>query len=104
MDFIEGLPLSEGHDTILVVVCCLTKMALFIPTLQDINAEDLTHIFLSQVFMNHSTPTDIVSDRGKHFISMFWRSLFQLLSIKANLLTAYHPETNGQTKQVNRSW
>src|SRR5882672_7446371 len=25
MDFIEGLPLSNGHDTILVVVCCLTK-------------------------------------------------------------------------------
>jgi len=33
MDFIEGLPLLEGHDMILVVVCCLTKMALFIPHL-----------------------------------------------------------------------
>jgi len=32
MDFIEGLPLSNRHDTILVVVCCLTKMALFIST------------------------------------------------------------------------
>jgi len=30
MDFIEGLPLSDGHDTILVVVSHLTKMALFI--------------------------------------------------------------------------
>src|SRR5882672_10316529 len=65
MDFIEGLPLSDGHDTILVVVCCLTKMALFIPTLQDIDAEDLAHIFLSQVFAKHGTPTDIISDRGK---------------------------------------
>src|SRR5882724_5972970 len=50
MDFIEGLPLSDGHDTILVVVCHLTKMALFIPTFQDIYAEDLARIFLSQVF------------------------------------------------------
>src|SRR5882672_8336334 len=66
MDFIEGLPLSQGHDTILVVVCCLTKMALFIPTFRDINAEDLAHIFLSQVFTKHGTPTDIVSNRGKH--------------------------------------
>jgi len=52
MDFIEGLPLSDGHDMILVVVCCLTKMALFIPTIHDIDAEDLAHIF-SQVFTKH---------------------------------------------------
>jgi len=49
MDFIEGLPLSNGHDMILVVVCHLTKMSLFIPTFQDIDAEDLAHNFLSQV-------------------------------------------------------
>src|SRR5882724_8312321 len=48
MDFIEGLPLSDGHYMILVVVCCLTKMALFIPTFCDIDAQDLAHIFLSQ--------------------------------------------------------
>src|SRR5882724_7004656 len=102
MDFIEGLPLSDGHDTILVVVCRLTKMALFLPTFQHIDAEDLARIFLSQVFAKHGTPTDIVSNRGKHFISRFWRSLCQLLSIKANLSTAYHPETDSQTECVNQ--
>jgi len=69
MDFIEGVPLSDGQDTILVVVCHLTKMALFIPTFRNIDAEDLARIFLSQVFAKHGTPTDIVSNRGKHFIS-----------------------------------
>src|SRR5882724_10561865 len=102
MDFIEGLPLSDGQDTILVVVCHLTKMALFIPTFRAIDAEDLAHIFFSQVFAKHGTPTDIISDRGKHFISQFWRSLCQLLGIKANLSTAYHPETDGQTEWVNQ--
>src|SRR5882724_3460333 len=66
-DFIEGLPLSNGHDTILVVVCHLTKMAMVIPTFQDIDAEDLAHIFLSQVFTKHGTLTDIISNQGKHF-------------------------------------
>jgi len=46
MDFIEGLPFSDGHDTILVVVCHLTKMALFTPTFCNIDAEDLARIFL----------------------------------------------------------
>src|SRR5882672_149473 len=102
MDFIEGLPISNGHNTILVVVCHLTKKELFIPTFRDIDAEDLAHIFLSQVFVKHGTPTDIVSDHGNHFISHFWRSLCQLLSIKANLSMAYHPETNRKTKRVNQ--
>jgi len=62
MDFIEGLPLSNGHDTILVVVCCLNKMAQFIPTFHDIDAEDLASIFLLQVFEKHGTLTNIVSD------------------------------------------
>jgi len=102
MDFIEGLPLSDGHDIILVVVCRLINMALFIPTFRNIDAEDLACIFLSQVFAKHGTPTDIVSDRGKHFISRFWQLLCQLLGIKANLSTAYHPETDGQTEHVNQ--
>ena len=69
MDLIEGLPLSDGYDTILVVVCCLTNMALFIPTSHNIDAKDLAHNFLSQVFAKHETLTIIVSDWGKHFIS-----------------------------------
>src|SRR5882724_7121585 len=102
MDFIEGLTLSNGHDTILLVVFHLTKMALFIPTFHEIDAEDLACIFLSQVFAKHGTPTDIISNRGKHFISRFWRLLCQLLGIKANLSTAYHPETDGQTERINQ--
>ena len=68
MDFIEGLPLSDGQDMILVVVCHLTKMALFIPTFKDTDAEDLAQIFLLQVFAKHGIPTDIISNQGKHFI------------------------------------
>jgi RNase H-like domain found in reverse transcriptase/Reverse transcriptase (RNA-dependent DNA polymerase)/Integrase zinc binding domain/Integrase core domain/Chromo (CHRromatin Organisation MOdifier) domain len=102
MDFIEGLPMSEGCDMILVVVDRLTKMALLIPTHREVDAEDVAKIFLRHVFSKHGTPSDIVSDRGKHFISRFWRSLCTMLGIKANLSTAYHPETDGQTERLNQ--
>ena len=46
MDFIEGLPLPDGHDMILVIVDRLTKMVLFIPTYSDINAAEVAMIFL----------------------------------------------------------
>ena len=61
MDFIEWLPVSEGFDTILVVVDQLTKMAHFIPTRSDIDAPQLAKIFLQNIFTKHRTPADIVS-------------------------------------------
>ena len=102
MDFIGSLPLSDSHNTILVIVCCLSKMALFIVTHWNIDAEDLAMLFLVHIFSKHGTPSDIISDCRKHFISHFWRSLCQLLGIKANLSTAYHPETDGQTEWENQ--
>jgi len=49
-------------------------------------------------FAKHGTPTDIISDQGKHFISRFWRSLFQLFGHQGHLSTAYHPETDGPNR------
>ena len=53
MDFIGGLLLLDGYNTILVIVCRLSKMALFIVTHQDIDAEDLAMLFLVHVFSKH---------------------------------------------------
>src|SRR5215469_7958635 len=102
MDFIEGLPLSDGFDTILVVVCRLMKMGLFIPTHNNVDTEGVTLLFLRHVFSKHGAPSDIVSDRGKHFVSRFWKSLCHMLNIKSNLSTTYHLETDSQTKQLNQ--
>lgn len=102
MDFIDGLPDSDGFNSVLVVVDRLTKMSIFIPTHNTIDAPGVAQLFLRHVFSKHGTPADIVSDRGKHFISRFWSSLCDLLHIKSNLSTAYHPETDGQTERVNQ--
>ena len=56
-------------------------MAHFIPTRSDIDAPQLVKIFLQNVFTKHGTPADIVSDRGKHFVSRFLASLCTLLGV-----------------------
>ena len=102
MDFIERLLLSDGHNMILVIADWLTKMALFIPTFLDIDSGEVAMLFLHYVFAKHGTPSDTIPDQGKHFTSQFWASLCEILSIKGNLFTTYHPQTNGSTEWINQ--
>jgi hypothetical protein len=61
-DLITGLPVSEGYDSILMVVDRLTKMAHFVPCNKTLNAKDLARLMLGNVWKLHGTPKTIVSD------------------------------------------
>jgi hypothetical protein len=43
-----------------------------------------------------------VSDRDLKFTSNFWKRLFKGFEMNLNFNTAYHPESDGQTKRMNR--
>lgn len=101
MDFIVGLPLSNGHDAILVVVDRLTKMKHLIPCNTTDDADKLARLFIVYVWKHHGLPETIVSDRGSLFTSEFWTRLCKRLGIMAALSTAFHPETDGQTERTN---
>src|SRR5260370_22820060 len=102
MDFITDLPPSHGHDTLLVVIDCLSKQAHFIPTIKMLDVSGLTLLFLSTIFKLHGLPSSIVSDWDIIFTSSFWNELTLHLSIKPKLSTAYHLQTDGQTEHVNQ--
>lgn len=97
------LPRSEGYDAIMVVVCRLTKQGIFVPCHTTDKSEDLAKLFIRDVFSQHGLPVDIVSDWGTLFTSKLWNSLCQILGIKQNLSTAYHPQTDGQTERTNQT-
>jgi transposase InsO family protein len=48
-------------------------------------------------------PEVVISDRGTQFVGHFMQDLLKLLGIKSNTLTAYHPQTNGQTEHLNQN-
>jgi len=101
-DFITKLPLAQGYDSILVVVDRLTKMVHFIPTTEKTLAEGLARLFRDNVWKLHGLPKSIISDRGPQFAAGLIQKLNEILGIKSKLSTAFHPQTNGQTKRVNQ--
>lgn len=102
MDFITDLPDSNGYTQIWVIIDRFTKMAHFIPLLDnEKKSEHLAKIFVKNIWKLHGLPTDIVSDRDKRFTSQLWIDMCKILGIKQRMSTAYQPETDGQTERVN---
>jgi transposase InsO family protein len=103
MDFIEGLPVSEGMTCLLVVTDRLSKGSIFIP-LPDIKTETVVRAFIRHVVAYHWLPDAITSDRGSQFVSVLWERLCEILKINRRLSTAFHPQTDGATERMNSVW
>ena len=92
MDFITGLTMTwRQHDSIMVVVDKLTKVAHFILVKSTHKTDDIAKIFMKDIFKLHGFPKEIVSDRDVKFTSNFWEGLFAYLGRKFNFSTTYHP-------------
>ena len=106
MDFITGLPIStnwkgDSYDFILVIVDRLTKIVHYKPIKVTIDAPGLAEVILDVVVRHHGLPDSIVFDRDSLFKSKFWSSLCYFLGIKRKLSTAFHSQTDSQTKRQN---
>jgi hypothetical protein len=72
VDFIVGLPRTpKGHDSIWVIVDCLTKVAHFIAVRNDYRVENLSYLYVKNILRLHGVPTSLVSDHGTQYVSKF---------------------------------
>jgi len=102
VDFITKLPVVAGKDAILVVCDQLSKMTHFVATTEGTLAEDLVRLFRDNVWNLHGLPESVVPDRGPQFAAELMKELNRMLRIEIRLSTAFHPQTDGQTEQMNQ--
>jgi transposase InsO family protein len=103
LDFIVGLPRTQsGYDSIWVIVDRLTKVAHFIPVKTTYSGLQLAELYMLRIVCLHGVPKKIVSNRGTQFTSRFWERLHENLDTQLRFSSAYHPQTDGQIKRVNK--
>jgi hypothetical protein len=102
LDFVEGLPISQGHSVILAEVDRFSKYAHFISLAHPYTAAKVAQLFISHIFKLHGMPTSIVFDRDPAFTSQLWRELFKQQGTSLKMSSSYHPQTDGQSQVVNK--
>uniref|UniRef100_A0A3B3HG52 Gypsy retrotransposon integrase-like protein 1 n=1 Tax=Oryzias latipes TaxID=8090 RepID=A0A3B3HG52_ORYLA len=102
VDFITGLPPSEGNTTVLTIVDRFSKSVHFVPVSKLPSALVTANLLVQHVFGLHGLPQDIVSHRGPQFTSKVWNAFCRAIGATARLSSGYHPQTNGQTERANQ--
>ena len=86
----------------LLCVDKLSRMAHFMPTTTHVDVEGTARLFRDHVYEIHGLPKVIISERNAIFKSRYWNALHGLFGTKLVMSTAFHHQTDGQTKRVDR--
>lgn len=102
VDFVTGLPSSQGNTVVLTIVDRFSKAVHFVALPKLPSALETAELLVLHVFRLHGIPLDIVSDRGPQFTSQVWKAFCQALGASVSLSSGFHPQTNGQTERANQ--
>jgi RNase H-like domain found in reverse transcriptase/Reverse transcriptase (RNA-dependent DNA polymerase)/Integrase zinc binding domain/Integrase core domain len=103
MDLITDLPPAEGSDSILVVVDQgLSKRVILCPTTKTVTMDRIGDLIYENLYKRFGLLDKMISDRGPQFAAKAFRAMLSRLGVNLVLSTAYHPQTDGTTEQVNQ--
>ena len=106
MDFITDLTLCSGFNGIYTCVDKLRKFVELIPVLireGALLAPEVACLFFEHVVQLFGIPCVVLYDRDARFTANFWRCLWEWLGSRVALLSAYHPQMDGQTECTHQT-
>jgi glycerol-3-phosphate dehydrogenase len=102
MDFITDLPVSQGYDSLFIVVDRLSKATIVTPCNKTITAEETANLYMENIWRQTGLPHQVISDRGPQFASKVMQEVWNKLNVKSTMSTAFHPQTDGETEHINQ--
>ena len=102
VDIIQ-LPRSrQGNQYAAVFVDYLTKWPEAFPV-PDQSAATVARLLIEDIIARHGVPAEILSDRGRTFLSGLIKEVERLVGFHKVNTSAYHPHTDGVIKRFNKT-
>ena len=102
IDIISPLLKSNKKNMSAVIVDRFTKMIWLKATTINVSSEEIAKIYQDEIWKLHGIPKTILSNKRPQFATRFMEDLMKALGTKWMLLTAYHPQMDGQTEWINQ--
>ena len=102
VDVVQFPKTSRGNQYAVVFMDYLTKWP-EVFAVSDQTAATIARLLVEQVVSRHGVPRELLSDRGRAFLSGLMQEVELLLGFKKVNTTAYHPQTDGLVERFNRT-
>lgn len=103
LDLLGPFPMSTtGNRWVAVATDYATRYAVT-RALPTSCATDVADFLLHDVILRHGAPRQLITDRGRCFLSKVVDDILRSCSTNHKFTTAYHPQTNGLTERLNRT-
>ncbi|UYV77740.1 hypothetical protein LAZ67_15002095 [Cordylochernes scorpioides] len=93
---------KDGNRWIIVCTDYMTRYAIT-KAIPDGGAIETAKFLVEDVILKHGAPREMITDRGRNFISQVIKEINALCGIVHRFTTAYHPQTNGLTERFNKT-
>ncbi|GKB98980.1 putative nucleotidyltransferase, ribonuclease H [Tanacetum coccineum] len=75
-------------------------IATYVTIREDYSTERLAKTYIDEIVTLHGVPVSIISDRDGRFTSRCWETVQKALGMRLDMITAYHPQTDGQSERT----
>ena len=102
IDCVGPLPKSKsGHQSLLTLMCATTRYPEAIP-LRSLKAKVVVKE-LMKFCTTFGLPKGIQTDQGTNFMSKVFSQVLEVLAVKHNVSSAYHPQSQGALERFHQT-
>ena len=103
MDFVVGLPPSNGFDSYWSAIDLFSGFRLAVPVSSTITAKKTVDLVHKHILMHYGIPEALSSDRGPQLlVSNEFKAFTSFYGIKTHVSAAYSPQSHGIVEISNR--